>query len=85
MTNEKALKVAELKSGETGRGVARIDPEVMEILGIKVGDIIEIDGSKKTAVKALRGGPEDTNKGTIRIDGSTRRNAGTGIDERVDI
>ncbi|MDD7423650.1 MAG: CDC48 family AAA ATPase [Candidatus Methanomethylophilaceae archaeon] len=85
MTNEKALKVAELKSGETGRGVARIDPEVMEILGIKVGDIIEIDGSKKTAVKALRGGPEDTNKGIIRIDGSTRRNAGTGIDERVDI
>ena len=85
MTNEKALKVAELKTGEAGRGVARIDPEVMEILGIKVGDIIQIDGSKKTAVKVLRGGPEDANKGIIRIDGSTRRNAGTGIDERVDI
>ena len=85
MTNEKALKVAELKSGEAGRGVARIDPEVMEILGIKVGDIVQIDGSKKTAVKVLRGGPEDANKGIIRIDGSTRRNAGTGIDERVDI
>ena len=85
MTNEKALKVAELKTGEAGRGVARIDPEVMEILGIKVGDIIQIDGSKKTAVKVLRGGPEDANKGIIRIDGTTRRNAGTGIDERVDI
>ena len=85
MTNEKALKVAELKSGEAGRGVARIDPEVMEILGIKVGDIVQIDGSKKTAVKVLRGGPEDANKGIIRIDGTTRRNAGTGIDERVDI
>ncbi|MBO7205705.1 MAG: CDC48 family AAA ATPase [Candidatus Methanomethylophilaceae archaeon] len=85
MTNEKALKVAELKSGEAGRGVARIDPEVMEILGIKVGDIVQIDGSKKTEVKVLRGGPEDANKGIIRIDGTTRRNAGTGIDERVDI
>ncbi|MBR7123867.1 MAG: CDC48 family AAA ATPase [Candidatus Methanomethylophilaceae archaeon] len=85
MTNEKALKVAELKSGEAGRGVARIDPEVMEILGIKVGDIVQIDGSKKTAVKVLRGGPEDANKGIIRIDGTTRRNAGTGIDEKVDI
>ena len=85
MTNEKALKVAELKTGEAGRGVARIDPEVMEILGIKVGDIVQVDGSKKTAVKVLRGGPEDANKGIIRIDGTTRRNAGTGIDERVDI
>ena len=43
MANEKALKVAELKSGETGRGVTRIDPEVMEILGLKVGDIVQID------------------------------------------
>ncbi len=85
MANEKALKVAELKFGETGRGVARLDPEVMEILGIKVGDIVQIDGAKKTVAKVLRGGPEDANKGIIRIDGSTRRNAGAGIDDRVDI
>ena len=85
MTNDKALKVAELKSGETGRGIARIDPELMDILDLKVGDIIQIDGSKKTVVKVLRGGPEDANRGIIRIDGSTRRNAGTGIDERVDV
>ena len=85
MTNEKALKVAELKSGEAGRGITRIDPSIMDILGIKVGDIVQIDGGKKTVAKALRGGPEDENKGIIRIDGSTRRNAGTSIDERVDI
>ena len=85
MTNDKALKVAELKPGETGRGIARIDPELMDILDLKVGDIIQIDGNKKTAAKVLRGGPEDANRGIIRIDGSTRRNAGTGIDERVDI
>ena len=85
MSNEKALKVAELKQGEAGKGVARIDPELMDILGIKVGDIVQIDGSKKTAVKILRGGLEDANKGIIRIDGTTRRNAGTSIDERVDI
>ena len=85
MTNDKALKVAELKSGETGRGIARIDPELMDILDLKVGDIIQIDGNKKTVAKVLRGGPEDANRGIIRIDGSTRRNAGTGIDERVDV
>jgi transitional endoplasmic reticulum ATPase len=81
----KALKVAELKPGEVGRGIARIDPEIMDILDIRVGDIVQIDGSKRTVAKVLRGGPEDANRGTIRIDGSTRRNAGAGIDDRVDI
>ena len=85
MVNEKAIKVAELKSGETGRGIARLDPELMDILGLKVGDIIQIDGTKKTVAKVLRGGPEDANLGTIRIDGSTRRNAGVSLDERVAI
>lgn len=85
MTDEKAIKVAELKSGETGRGIARLDPELMDILGIKVGDIVQIDGNRKTVVKVLRGAPEDANRGIIRIDGSTRRNAGVSLDERVAI
>lgn len=85
MTNEKAIKVAELKSSETGRGIARLDPELMDILGIKVGDIVQIDGNRKTVAKVLRGAPEDANRGIIRIDGSTRRNAGVSLDERVSI
>jgi len=60
-----------------------MDPELMTILGIRVGDIVQIDGNKKTAVKVLEGYPEDANRGIIRIDGSTRRNAGVSIDERV--
>ena len=85
MANEKAIKVAELKPGETGRGVARLDPALMDVLDIKFGDIVQIDGNKKTVVKVLRGGPEDANRGIIRIDGATRRNAGVSIDERVSI
>ncbi len=85
MTNEKAIKVAELKAGETGRGIARLDPELMDILDIRMGDIIQIDGNRKTVAKVLRGGPEDANRGIIRIDGSTRRNAGVSLDERVAI
>ncbi|MBR4225495.1 MAG: AAA family ATPase, partial [Candidatus Methanomethylophilaceae archaeon] len=85
MSDEKAIKVAELKPGETGRGIARLDPALMDVLGIKFGDIVQIDGNKKTVVKVLRGGPEDANRGIIRIDGSTRRNAGVSIDERVSI
>ena len=84
-SNDKAIKVAELKAGEAGKGIARLDPELMDILGIKVGDIALITGTKKTAVKVLRGPPEDANRGVVRLDGSTRRNAGTSIDERVDV
>ncbi|MBR7152807.1 MAG: AAA family ATPase, partial [Candidatus Methanomethylophilaceae archaeon] len=85
MSNEKAIKVAELKPGETGRGVARLDPELMDILGIRVGDIVQVDGNRKTVVKVLRGPVEDSNRGIIRIDGATRRNAGVSLDERVAI
>ncbi len=85
MANEKAIKVAELKSGETGRGIARLDPELMDILGIRVGDIVQIDGNRKTVAKVLRGTAEDANRGIIRIDGSTRRNAGVSLDERVSV
>ncbi len=85
MSTDKPLKVAELKPSESGKGIARIDPEIMDILGLKVGDIVQIDGTKKTVVRVLSGGLEDANRGIIRIDGSTRRNAGTGIDERVGI
>ncbi|MCL2032245.1 MAG: CDC48 family AAA ATPase [Methanomassiliicoccaceae archaeon] len=85
MSNDKAIKVAELKPGETGKGIARLDPELMDIFELKAGDIIQIDGTKKTVIKVLRGAPEDANRGIIRIDGSTRRNAGTSIDERVGI
>ena len=85
MSNDKAIKVAELKPGETGKGIARLDPELMDIFELKTGDIIQIDGTKKTVVKVLRGTSEDANRGVIRIDGSTRRNAGTSIDERVGV
>ncbi|MGI6471877.1 MAG: CDC48 family AAA ATPase [Candidatus Methanomethylophilaceae archaeon] len=80
---DKAIKVAELKSGEAGRGIVRLDPELMDVMDIKVGDIVKITGEKNTVAKVLRGGPEDANRGVIRVDGNTRWNAGTSIDERV--
>ncbi len=85
MTADRAIKVAELKAGETGRGIVRLDPALMDILSIKVGDIVQIDGNKKTVAKVLRGAPEDANLGIIRMDGATRRNAGVSLDERVGI
>ncbi|MEM2120874.1 MAG: CDC48 family AAA ATPase [Archaeoglobaceae archaeon] len=85
MKEEITLKVAEAFYRDVGRGIARIDPEVMERLGIQSGDIIEIIGKETVPAIVWPSYPEDRGKGLIRIDGSLRSNAGVGIDDRVKI
>ncbi len=80
-----ALKVAEAKSYDAGRGIARIDPEMAYDLGLQTGDVISIEGTKKTAALIWPGYPEDAGSGLVRIDGMVRRNAGVSIDDRVNI
>jgi transitional endoplasmic reticulum ATPase len=84
-SSEKVLKVAEAKSKDAERGIARVDPAVMEVLGITAGDVIQIEGKKRTVAIVWPGYPEDANRGVIRIDGTIRRNAQTSIDEKVAI
>ncbi len=84
-SSEKVLKVAEAKSKDAERGIARVDPAVMEILGITAGDVIQIEGKKRTVAIVWPGYPEDANRGVIRIDGTIRRNAQASIDEKVAI
>ncbi len=79
------LKVVEAKSYDAGRGIARIDPVVAYDLRLQTGDVIGIEGTKRTAALVWPGYPEDSNSGTIRIDGMVRRNAGISIDDRVHI
>ncbi len=79
------LRVAEAKPHDVGRGIARIDPEVAYELGLQTGDVVGIEGTKKTAALVWPGYPEDTRTGLIRIDGMVRRNAGVGIDDKVRI
>ncbi len=85
MNSDKVLKVAEAKAKDAGRGIARIDPAVMDVIDITAGDIIQIEGSKRTVAIAWPGYSDDANRGLIRMDGTIRRNAGAGIDEKVAI
>ena len=82
---DKILRVAEAKPKDVGRGIARIDPAVVNILGLTTGDVIVIEGKKKTVAICWPGYPEDENRGIIRIDGTIRKNADIGIDEKVGI
>ncbi|MEM2092569.1 MAG: CDC48 family AAA ATPase [Candidatus Bathyarchaeia archaeon] len=79
------LRVVEAHGRDVGRGIARVDPKVMEGLDLTPGDIIEISGKRKTAAICWPGYSEDSGKGIIRIDGYIRRNAGVSIDEKVTI
>ena len=79
------LKVMEARPRDVGRGMARIDPDIMDQLELKTGDSLLIEGTKKTGVLCYPGEPEDRGKRGIRIDGSSRRNAGIGIDDKVRI
>ena len=82
---EKILKVEEAKARDVGRGIARIDPEVAKEMGLVPGDVVLIEGRKRTACIYWPGYAEDTGKQIIRIDGITRKNAGVGIDDRVKV
>ena len=82
---DKILRVVQAKSADDGKGVGRIDPALMKILELTQGDIVLIEGARATAVTVFDGYPEDENRGTIRIDGTIRKNAGAGLDDKVGI
>jgi transitional endoplasmic reticulum ATPase len=85
MSNEIRLKVVEAKQRDAGRGKARIDDETMRLLGIMVGDVIEIKGKKITAAVAWPAYQGDQGKKLIRIDGLLRKNAEVTLNEYVTI
>ncbi|AWB26892.1 CDC48 family AAA ATPase [Halococcoides cellulosivorans] len=83
--NEVQLEVAKAYPNDSGRGIARLDPDTLLHLKLSPGDIIEIEGGDTTAAKVWRADRQDWNSDTVRIDGFTRQNADVGIGERVEI
>jgi transitional endoplasmic reticulum ATPase len=79
------LRVAEAKPRDVGRGIARIDPYDLEKVGAEVGDIIQVEGKRKTAAKVMPAYSEDRGKSLIQIDGLLRGNAQVSLDERVTV
>jgi transitional endoplasmic reticulum ATPase len=88
MTEEKKeaiLRVAEAYRQDVGRGIARVDTEVMKKLGLVSGDVIEIIGKTTASAIVWPGREEDVGESILRIDGSTRSNASVGLDDKVKI
>jgi len=81
----KQFKVKEALAKDVGRAIARIDPEDMKGLELEVGQIVEIEGKRKTAAKVMPCYAEDRGKKIIQIDGIIRENAKVGLDEKVTV
>ncbi|MFT4950179.1 MAG: transitional endoplasmic reticulum ATPase, partial [Natronomonas sp.] len=52
--NEVQLEVAKAYPNDSGRGIARLDPDTLLHLKLSPGDIIEIEGADRTAAKVWR-------------------------------
>ena len=86
MVKEKfELEIAESLQEDIDKGVARIPSKILNEMDLVSGDIIEIAGKGKTVVKAMRSIPDDKEKETIRLDGTTRSNISASIGDKISI
>jgi transitional endoplasmic reticulum ATPase len=80
-----SLKVAEALGKDVGRGLARLDPADMAALELEIGDVVELVGKRKTVGRVMPAYKEQRGKARLQIDGLTRENAGTGLDQAVEV
>jgi transitional endoplasmic reticulum ATPase len=77
------LKVFEAYDRDAGRCVARIDYDSMNSIDANIGDIITIEGKRKTAARCLSLYPTDERRHMVRIDGLSRSNAQADLNDFV--
>ena len=77
------LKVAEGRSHDAGRGLARLDPADLTRLSARAGSVIQITAKRTAAVKAMPSFRDLRGRQLVQIDGLTRSNAGAAIGEKV--
>jgi len=75
------LKVAEAIQDDVNKGIVRVDSSFMREIDVRPGDIVEIEGNRKTVAIVDRAYPGDIGLNIIRMDGLTRRNSKTSIGE----
>jgi transitional endoplasmic reticulum ATPase len=77
------LKVSEALSKDVGRAMARIDPEDLRRLGVQTGDVVVIAGQRQAVCRAMPALKESRGQSRVQLDGITRQNLGSAIDESV--
>jgi transitional endoplasmic reticulum ATPase len=85
MANEAKLRVVEAIQDDVNKGIVRIDSTFMRDIDVRPGDIVELEGGRKTVAIADRALPGDIGLNHIRMDGLTRKNSQTSIGETVKV
>ncbi|MFQ3607847.1 MAG: CDC48 family AAA ATPase [Chloroherpetonaceae bacterium] len=80
-----SLKVKEGLTKDVGRAIVRLDPEDMRRIDAQGGDILLLEGKRKTVAKAMPCYAEERGKSIIQLDGIIRENAGVGLDEKISV
>ena len=79
------LTVVEARRDDVGRGIVRIDPEILRQIGASPGDVLEIEGRGKTVAKAMPTFKEERGQQIIQLDGVGRTNAGVALGQKASI
>lgn len=77
------LRAIECYAGDSGKGVARIDTQSMNVIGSLPGEVIELMAQRSAVAKCMLLHDNDEGKGIIRIDSFLRESAGVGMNEDV--
>ncbi len=80
---EIVLRVQDPDPSHVGRNIITLDRQSKEKLGVTSGDIVELEGSRKTAAVIWPARQEDEGRDLIRMDNLIRHNCGIGLGERV--
>ncbi|RLE94153.1 MAG: hypothetical protein DRN04_04440 [Thermoprotei archaeon] len=83
VSREISLKVAEALQSDKWKGLARVSSKTLAELEACPGEVIEIEGSRKTVAVAQE--TPYNEKDLIRIDETTRNNAGVKLGELVKV
>lgn len=79
------MRVGEAKQRDVGKKRARIGPDAMDFLKVNPGDIIEITGKRTSCAVAWPTDEDDKFPDVVRIDGQTRKNVGSALNDIVKI
>jgi len=83
--NELVLQVQDPDPTHVGRNIVTLDRETKTQLNITSGDIVQIEGTKKTAAIVWPARIDDEGKKIIRADSFIRHNAGVALNEKVKV
>jgi len=79
------LRVAEGMLSDAHKGIVRMLADAMRQLELNTGDVVIIDGARRTVARVLPAFSASCPKGSIQIDGVIRQNARVKVGEEVTI